>query len=299
LPGEEGWSDTNPEHTGGVPGTADIQIFAVVRDEDGVGDIQVVNNIVYHPDGTQKWKTGMDQLSYAIVDQGQVVDGANKAQVDAAVAIAVASGQISQTVADDLLHELWQREAYVYWYQGTVDSHQPSCPHKVLVEAYDQDGMLGTHYEFFKMLGTMFYGLDFDAINYGNVKANTPDTVSGDFHMQELSGAAGTNTNPPTIQNLGTEPFTLQLTPTTMLPSNSQNPNTIDRFDAQFRNVYIDMADDGGSVPEWEGGETVTFSGVYLERCHWTKIDFSIEPGALWVDTYTGDMTITVVEPIL
>jgi hypothetical protein len=261
-------------------GTNPLVIWAVVSDEEGIGDIMTVYNEVYetgqYPSGPYKWQKVMVEVT-------------DPAEIEASKVAAVASGQLTQAEADEIDAKWLKNDCRIYKYEGVIDTHQPSGTWTVKVYATDKGGSTTTTplVNTIEVVGILAFALDFDVVDWGPIKPLTTDTVPGDEILDSMDLAApGTNDNPPTIKNLGNDSFRLKMLYDKMV--GTVYKKEIDKFDATFKGVHKATMN-AGTWYTWP-------VDAYLERCHHTQIDFSIHPSAeVTTDTYEGALHITVV----
>jgi hypothetical protein len=272
-------------------GTVPVTTWTVVTDEEGIADIMTVYNEVWEPDPTlgpcedvvlvEKWQEIMIELP---MEAGPPVT-IPAVGMDA-IEAAVASEQITQACADDLIAELTKKEARMYYWTGEIDTHQASGCYTSKVYATDTGGATSAvTSNTFEVYSTLAFAIDFDVLNWGPIKPNITKTISGNDVMEVMLGAAGTNDNPPTIKNLGNDPLSLKVTFDEMVGSSFGKKIT--SFDCVFMGIPID--------PMAAGTEYSWTELAYLERCHEYQIDFSIHPDSTIVaDTYSGMANISI-----
>jgi hypothetical protein len=274
IPPAGTWDPTTAVETEGVN---PLVVWAVVCDEEGIGDIMTVYNEVWEPGAAAyKWQEVMVEVTVA-------------AEIEQAKIDAVASEQITQAQADEIDLKWSKGECKIFKYEGQIDTHQPSGTWTVEVYATDTGGSTSTRLiNTFGVIGILAFAIDFDVVDWGSFKPNITDTVSGNEIMEPMPNAPGENNNPPTIKNLGNDPFTLKLMYDPMI--GTTDLKVIDKFDATFMGVSIDPMDAG----TWYTWPTT----AKLERCHATQIDFSVHPSSLvTTDTYVGALHLTIVDP--
>ena len=127
IPPPGTWNPATGLETEGVN---PLVVWAVVRDDEGIGDIMTVQNEVLEPDGTMKWQEKMTEVTDLEV-------------IEDAKAAAVNSTQITQAQALELDAELSKGEAKIYCYEGEIDTHQPAGMYTAIVYATDKGPSLG------------------------------------------------------------------------------------------------------------------------------------------------------------
>ena len=257
-------------------GVNPLIVWAVVCDQEGIGDIMTVYNEVWEPGAAAyKWQEIMIEVT-------------NQTEIETAIAAAVASEQITQVEADDILEKHSKNDCLIFKYEGQIDTHQPPGTWRVDVYATDTGGATSTTLSNnLTVVGILAFAIDFDVVDWGPMKPNITDTVAGNEILDPMLLTPGTNDNPPTIKNLGNLALTLKLTYDPMV--GSTYGKVINKFDATFLGHQIDPMD-AGTTYTWPASPK-------LERCHHTQIDFSVHPGPeVTTDTYTGALHLTVVQ---
>jgi len=287
IPPPSAWDPSTGILTEGV---TDIEVWAVVTDEEGIADIMTVQNEVLHPDGSMKWQEVMVEIP--ITGNPRVIPPF----VYDHLAEAVASGQITQALADDIIAELLKGEARIFKYIGQYNTHtQPAGKYEAIVYATDFGGSTSVKiHNNFWIISILAYAIDFDVVNWGFIKPLVTDTVSGNETMDPMTQPAGKNNNPPTIQNLGNDPLSLKLHFTEMV--GKVQGKKITQFDATFMGYTIDPITASTWVDWTKAGPGGT--AVKLTQCHKSQLDFSIHPpNTITSDSYSGKINITVVDP--
>lgn len=252
-----------------------IEIWVVATDPEGIADIMTIQNEVIDSEGFMKW-------------QAECVEVTDPVAIENAKKAAVASGQITQELADDIDRELLKGWAKIYCYHDVITSHQPAGFYEVIAYATDYSGQTSVKVSnTFEAYSILAYAIDFDVVDFGPMKPLVKDTVSGNEIMEPMTKPAGENNNPPTIKNMGNDPLSLKLYFDPMV--GDTQGKTINEFDATFMGETIDP------IPACTWVDSFPQK---LERCHMTQIDFSMHPGTLvTLDTYTGTVHLTVIDP--
>lgn len=257
----------NPETGEETEGEKQMECWVVVTDEEGIEDITSVQCEVIDSEGTLKWQKECVQI-----EDLELIEAAKQAAVD--------SGQLTAAEAADIDTELEKHEAKIYRCEGVITNHQPAGTYQCICYANDQGGATSDkEVNLFEVISIYAFAIDFNVVDFGPMKPCKQDWVSGNDVMEPFGA------NPPTIKNLGNDPFTLVLH---FDPMVNEQGKTIEEFDATFMGETIEpiMASD------W-----VTFTNK-LERCQATEIDFSVHPPYTATSgTYWGNVTISIADP--
>lgn len=92
--------------------------------------------------------------------------------------------------------ELMKETAYVYCVNKDLIWEDPAGDYRISVMAQDQAGLSGTLENHFTYLPLTSFEVDFTSVNYGNVKLNTKQGVSGNLVFSPGDGR-------PTVRNTG------------------------------------------------------------------------------------------------
>ncbi len=92
--------------------------------------------------------------------------------------------------------ELMKETAYVYCVNKDLTWEDPAGDYLISVMAQDKAGLSGTLDNHFTYLPTTSFEVDFSSVNYGNVKLNTKQGISGNLVFSPGDGR-------PTVRNTG------------------------------------------------------------------------------------------------
>ena len=261
-------------------GAKAIYYFAVVYDSMGT-DVKVVAWDVYHPEN--EWGDGSFKYQIEGEEWGEKFDAAERLRRAADAGLVTFDGDYELA---DVTESLLKGEATL-WY-GVADIHtcQPAGYYTVEAHAwdyYDREAVpLVNIFEYVPVVG---YEIDFNEVNYGDVRLQGHKWVKGDTTF-------GTP-NLPTIRNIG----------------NTFLQVTIEQDDMQLGERLVDgnsvwnvqwdarMGNDDDNRVVYAPFEEVTLPNA-LKLCEIEELDFSIEvykgSGAK-----TGTMTLgAVISPI-
>lgn len=269
--------------------TVKVGYFAVVTDEEGISTIDHVYADVWHPDGEFKYQIelfpltkieGQDEFGH-VTDCHDTLVEYNENYFNT-MGIYDIPGFDS-----DVVHELSQDLALVYYGEALISYCQPGGYYTVGVKAHDNFNVWSEYlYNQFWYIPTTAINIDFTKVNYGSAVISRWQWASGDQDM---------NTNAfPTIQNWGNTPVDLYVWQDDMDFS-----TTINQAGEEEYNVEFDArlgAD--GQITEYDPFENqdATHKGNFfgqLELCTLEKADFSIHvKKADSGNTYNGNMCV-------
>jgi hypothetical protein len=181
-----------------------VTFYAIVRDPQGIGDINDVYADVYHPDVQQRanlsgdvlppeWCGSFKYQQYMPMFNCESVDtGWTLCDIECAIALLEAAD------ADCLVHfngeydlaeiseELIEEQAVLYVGCNEVCNHQPCGTYDVDIIANDRFGTWGMAFPiWFEMccLDSFLVDFDVDGVDYGTVNLDTEQMVGGDADM--------------------------------------------------------------------------------------------------------------------
>jgi hypothetical protein len=256
----------NPE-TGGVDDPVTVSFYVVATDINGVNDIVNAGFKITHPDTSVQQHAGIELFWHT----------GDMAQIQTAVADAVAAGLLDPAQAADIEYELDQQDARIWWVTKNFESCWESGFYQVMAWASDTSGGQGDAYNQIEYLSIVALELDFDEVDFGsNLIPNVKQVLGGDDQWQP-----GDPANKPTIANRGNDPALVTLTYTDMV--GVVKSHVINQFDARLNGfAFVDMP---------SNQPTVLFGE--LDPCAVTKIDFLVHPGSgLPADVYEGNVEI-------
>ncbi len=267
---------TQVKAPGVYEGTQNINYWAVATDPNGAADVKNVHAMVYHPDGSFKYKVEM-LTKVANTDTA-------KANVVAAYDAGLLVLNDDFTVAE-ILTELEQQDAFLWKGSEAIHYCQPAGDYEVVLNAYDQYNnwavpLINT----FTYLDLPLCEFDFLAVSYKDVNVGVHTWTGGDTNF----GTA----DKPTVRNIGNVPLKIQVAQDDMgLGITSKgiwnvhydvrlgpSPNTVDLYDP----VHLK---DAQWTPSANDYFTMTDT---LERCITEKLDFSINIDQGRSGTYDG-----------
>jgi len=263
-------------------GKIDIEFWTVVTDPQGLQDIQFVSADVYHPDGSKKYQVMLLQACEEYWDAGV------KAQAFAELEAADEAGAITYGEGydlDDLKIQYAKGEAWIYMGVEWLDYHQPCGEYTVEVCAADQGLAKDYLKNFFDYVKEVAIALDFETLNFGDVKICKEAKISGDEDM--------TTPDEPTVKNLGNSPCKINVEFDDMdfgyRTENGDNMVWNVGYDARLgMNDPVPMPPSEDYIDPCEDTE---LPGE-LPLCNQLELDFSIHVSKAEPGPYTGNCTI-------
>lgn len=246
-------------------GEVTVGYYAVVTDPQGVNTVDKVYADIWHPDGTFKYQIELHPVGFntGVYDKTEALAIWNHAQSchhDLLTYDETYFSGMSESEADvDILDQINEQLAYVYYAEAKLSYHQPGGYYCVGVRGHDTFGSWSDHLlNQFWYIPTSAVDIDFTSINYGSAVIGTPKWVGGDKDMQ--------TPNKPTVRNVGNTDVALYV---------KQNHMGFGKTDGNW-NVEFDarLSADGDDVVY--DPDTLTRIPGVLELCTLEKLDFSI-----------------------
>lgn len=277
-------------------GTVPIRFWAVVTDPEGLLNVANVYVDVYHPagpplDGSFKFQAQLLPYENALAD-GVLTPAEINAAINE-VNFAYDAGLITFGEGYDLtevIEELSQGAAYLWFGEYVMDYHQPCGFYTVEAYAFDagtnnQSIHLVNQFEYVCVTACEF---DFTAINYGTVVVGQEKQVDGNLIWGD--GIA-------TVRNIGNTWFHLEVRQDDMGFGITAPSNWNVAFDARLGNalenvkVVYDPAYAKGSPA---AGPFTVIPGI-VNLCNTWKLDFSIHVEKATQTAYSGLMELQCV----
>lgn len=267
-----------------------VGYYAIVTDLEGVDHIDHVYADIWHPDGTFKYQielfpVGMDgtPASGGVYDKTQALDIWNHAWAHHSDLIKInpdwASTLVDITPEADILDELNEELAYLYYGEAEISYCQPGGWYYVGVRAHDgYDAYSDYLFNRFWYIPTAGIHVDFSGINYGTVAESTNKWVGGDYDWS--------TTSKPSVRNVGNTPVQLMVYQDDMgFGKTGDSWNVM--FDARMnadgpiRTYYPEQKDLIEYPPEGDPNDPSNYyPGVWIDGilplCTMEKLDFSI-----------------------
>jgi hypothetical protein len=283
-------------------GNVKVGYYAVVTDLEGVDHVDHVYADIWHPDGTFKYQielhpvgftydAGGNPISYdktqALFEFDHVV---NHHHDLLKVNDVWAAGLPPELLPEaDILDELNQEEAYLFYGEAEINYCQPGGWYYVGVRAHDgYDAWCDYLFNRYWYIPTAGVDIDFTTVDYETVAECTNKWVGGDHDF--------TTADKPTIRNTGNTPVKLMVYQDDMDFGQTGGLWNVE-FDARLGadgviRQYEPFQFDLGPSPDFIELPGVWIPGI-LELCTEEKLDFSIHvikgfPG----ETYTGTMQL-------
>jgi hypothetical protein len=165
----------------------------------------------------------------------------------------------SEICADD--GELQKETAYVYCVDKSLYYEDPAGDYRVVIMAQDNSGLSGILENSFEYTPLVAYAVDFTEINYGNVKLNTKQGVSGDKTFN--------TSDRPTVRNLGNTRLYIGVIQDDMGLGTTDGVYNV-KYDARVGNNEADWKD------YWPNTASPTYLQDILDLSEDEEMDFSI-----------------------
>ena len=279
-----------------IPGEKKVvKFYVVVGDPNGIPDVSAVYIKVYYPepDGSFKFQLDAIMTDWTIIPYDGMIDMNGDCEGETLVPEALDILDIENRLTygfdpvrgdmmtlETLKYDLDHGKQFLVEIIGEMDHCQPAGVYTVEAIVVDQAGTSGTLMNTFEYLGIVALRCDFTDISWGNVNVNQWNILYGD---EDLS-----TTTKPTVENIGNLPAMLELHFSELLGSEFQKK--IKDFDALMLGGHIELE---ACTPKIIMDDALV--PVELPPCTPTQIDFSVHPPVgTPEDTYTGEMTITI-----
>ena len=192
-----------------IGGYVTVGYFAIITDPQGVQHVDRVYADVWHPNGEFKYQ-------FELTPVGLQGDSYDKSQALAAWSHVTECHSCLITYGDwerpegwtkdqDILWELEEEEAYLYYGEACISYCQPAGDYTVGIIAYDGLDMWSEYlFNTFLYIPTAAVWIDFDTVNYGDIVECVWQQKGGDKSMLTPSL--------PTVKNVGNVPvfFTIE-----------------------------------------------------------------------------------------
>ena len=198
-------------------GDVTVGYFAVITDPQGVQHIDRVYCDVWHPNGEFKYQfellpLGLSKLpdgtwDYVNYDKTQALNEWEHVSTQHHCLITYGEWERPEgwTKDEDILWELEEEEAYLYYGEACISYCQPAGDYTVGIIAYDGLDMWSEYlFNTFLYIPTAAVWIDFDTVDYGDVVECVWQQKGGDKSMSTPSL--------PTVKNVGNVPvyFTIE-----------------------------------------------------------------------------------------
>ncbi|MBA7572770.1 hypothetical protein ES708_14556 [subsurface metagenome] len=277
-----------------IPGEQKVvKFYVVVGDPNGILDVSAVYIKVYHPDGEFKFQLDAIMPTWTVIPYDGLIDMDGDCTGETTVPAALDILELEKRITygfdpvrgdmmtlDTLKYDLEKGKQFLVEIIGEMDYCQPAGDYTVEAIVVDQGGESGTLKNTFEYLSVIALMCDFTNISWGNVNVNQWNMLYGDEDLNTPTK--------PTVKNIGNDPAILELNFTDMLGANYQKK--ISDFDVSMLGGHIELV---AGTPMVIVG--VDDAPIMLPPCTPTQIDFSVHPPVgTPEDTYTGEMTITI-----
>jgi len=241
--------------------------YIVASDNNGANDVQSVFIMVYHPDGSFKYKIHARKLDEDNVDDNDKINEAVKG--------AYQSGHLTLAEVEEILWEIEKDDVDMWVAEFDLHSHQPAGTYTVMAYAADTAGHVSAPMvNYFCYISIKVLYIDFENVDFGPIVPCQEQIVPGD---EDLS-----TPDKPTVKNCGNDNVWILVHFTAM--TGKTYLQKIENFDAKFRGqkLYLNACEIGGFC-------------LPALPCTPTQIDFSVHaPLGLVEDSYEGCLTIGI-----
>lgn len=274
-----------------------IAMCAIVTDPDGLADISNVYADVFYPIGIELGASHVALPGQSGAGCGALMQEDSLIKLDKAAGIDLFCNKVknlnnnlptfntgydyNEICATD--GELMKDTAAVFCGQKDISYEDPSGSYEVWAVAQDKVGLQGVLRNRFTYLPVTAFEVDFNNVNYGNVRLNTHKIISGNLIWEPA------NSIKPTVRNVGNTRLAMTVV---------QDDMGLGMTDLVY-NVKFDARVGSASVYSvYNPFEQVTLDDE-LDLSEMDEMDFSIDiskfPPTHDGDVYTGSMTLGAV----
>jgi hypothetical protein len=281
-------NDADPSTNSGVqvvpnledlPCVEHIAYWWVASDPYGIDNIIQAYVRVYHPDGSLKYQL------HATTDGGQnspiapvpCADLGDANDPATPLGAAVLTGQLTSAQVQLIVDNCNKNVSLVFMVSGEISKEQPCGDYTVIASVSDKNGVIGSLTNTMTVECVVGLWTDFSKVDFGSISPNTGKWVRGDTTFDDP-----VDSGLPSVKNVGNTNMYLELKYGEMKGADQQK--TIDSFDAQLNSQKFDPMD---------AGTTYCFYDQPLGSNVVGQIDFSIHPGSIPADTYSGKLWLT------
>jgi hypothetical protein len=254
-------------------GDVKVGYYAIITDPQGVQHIDRVYADVWHPNGQFKYQfellpIGLPMLpdgswDYDNYDDTLALAAWAHVKSDHSDLITYNSWEVPEgwSLDDDILWELEEEEAYLYYGEALLNYCQPGGSYTVGIRAYDGLDMWSPYLlNWFWYIPTAAVYLDFDYVNYGDVVECIWQQKGGDKDIL-TSGK-------PTVKNIGNVPVFFEIWQDDM-----NFGKTGDLWNVQYK---ARLSNSGVYTDPFDPEEGEVFIPGFLGMCTEEKFDFLI-----------------------
>jgi len=257
-----------------------IALCAVVTDPDGLSDVDAVYADVFYPEGI-----ALGDSHVALADQSGLGCG-KLMQEDTMTRLSKAEGiqlfctnvrthnyNLPVFNTDPITYtydeicatdgELMKETAAVYCATKEISYEDPSGDYTVWAVAQDGNGQQGKLVNHFTYLRMTAYQVDFNSIQYGNVRLNTHKIISGDLTWDGTMGA-----NKASVRNVGNTRLTMGVW---------QDDMNFGQTDGNWNVLYdARVGSNAGFTNYWPNATALKYINDSLDLSELDEMDFSI-----------------------
>ncbi len=259
-----------------------VGYYAIVTDPQGVGHIDHVYADVWHPNGEFKYQFELFPigLSGEAYDKTQALDTWNHVITCHADLITYGEWERPEgwTKDQDILDELEEEDAYLYYGERVISYCQPAGEYTVGIIAYDGLDMWCEYLmNKFWYIPTAAVEIDFDTVNYDDVVESVWQQVGGDKYMDTPLL--------PTVKNIGNVPVYFTITQDDM-----GFGKTGDLWNVEYK---ARLGKDGDFTLPYKPNDEAIIPG-FLGMCIEEKFDFLIHVIKGFPDGIPNEGTMTI-----
>jgi hypothetical protein len=272
-----------------------ISMCAIVTDPDGLADVINVYADVFYPAGVELGNSHTPLADQSGDGCGLLMQEDSLTKLEKAAGIALFCNQVRNLNSnlptfntgynyEEICKadgELQKETAAVFCGEKDLSYEDPSGSYKVWAIGQDKVGLQGKLENFFTYLPLTAFEVDFNSINYGNVRLNTHKIINGNLVWDTTPGV-----NNASVRNVGN---------TRLAMSVWQNDMGLGKTDGLW-NVRYDARVGSGATFAVYTPEATTLLGDPLDLSELDEMDFSIDISKFpptHTGPYTGTMTLT------
>ena len=273
-------------HVYPIPGqTVTVDKYVVVCDPNGKEDIANVTVRTFYPleDGSpcgcepcNKSYCCNPEVGECVLKEWSVAEPLpNLSACEAAKWDAYYEGLINESVRNEIDKYLNNGTGWIYVEHNTFNCSDPAGNYTVCAQVFDKNGLYDCMANTFEYMSIVALTIDFEKVDYGNVRPSKTKWVYGDDDM--------TTPDKPTIKNDGNDPMDLLIEAWNMTSPDVATIIPADKLDANVSGKFSWLALPPG----------VLFD-INLPGCTPTPINFSIHaPNGTLPGNYSGWIRLT------
>ena len=247
-----------------IGGDVTVGYYAIVTDPQGVGHIDHVFADIWHPNGEFKYQIELFPVGFIgeAYDKSIAISEWAHVKADHSDLVTYGEWEIPEgwSPDEDILDELEEEEAYLFYGEAVINYCQPAGDYCVGIIAYDgldiwSEYLLNT----FLYIPTAAVWIDFQTVNYGDVVESVWQQVGGDQAMSTPTM--------PTVKNVGNVPVYFSI-----VQDDMDFGKTGDLWNVEYK---ARLGKDGDFTNPYSPNVKTKIPG-YLKMCIQEKFDFLI-----------------------